>query len=173
MSKEAEMRKEITGVLSEVNRVEPTSTCKKHTELEDIRRMILDSVDNTHTQKKASAFIPMKIGEHEIKVEVTESSSEERRGLSGRRHMPDDYGMLFKRADGFWMRGVNFDLDIVFTDPAGEIKDIQTMNKLGEDDFPVVYTPKTKEASIAIELPVGWCKAKGIKPGDKVSVGEI
>jgi uncharacterized membrane protein (UPF0127 family) len=79
--------------------------------------------------------------------------------------------MLFKRADGFWMRGVNFDLDIMFLDKAGTVLDIQTMTKLAEGEFPAIYTPAVKGASLALEVPAGWVARNSVTVGDQIVAG--
>jgi len=111
--------------------------------------------------------------EASITVEIAEGPWAEMRGLGGRLELPGDRGMLFKRADGFWMRGVNFDLDILFLDKAGTILDIQTMTKLSEGEFPIIYTPMAYGAKLALEVPAGWASGHGVVVGDRIVAGSM
>lgn len=122
-----------------------------------------------------NALIPLEVEgkQASVAVEIAEGPWAEMRGLAGRISLPDNHGMLFKRADGFWMRGVNFDLDILFMDKSGKVLDIQTMTKLSEGDFPAVYTPMAYNASLALEVPAGWAARNGVTVGDKVVTGSL
>lgn len=101
----------------------------------------------------------------EFLAEFAETSSAQRRGLGGRRMMPDDFGMLFKTATSFWMKRCNFDLDAVFLDKTGEVVDIQHMPR---ESFPKRFTARSDKAVSGLELPSGWCAANGIEVGDRI-----
>ena len=163
LEKAAEMKKTIDGILK-VKAIEPTQSCKKHKELNDMRNELF-----TRAEKKA-AHVTLGVENKpvEMLVEIADGPLAEMQGLAGRDTIEADCGMLFKRAEAFWMKGVNFDLDIIFTDKAGSIKDIQTMAKLNDGDYPVIYRPSDKSASVAIEMPSGWCKSNNITVGDRV-----
>jgi uncharacterized membrane protein (UPF0127 family) len=105
-----------------------------------------------------------------FQVEVAESAAAARQGLGGRPTMPDGYGMLFKQAVAFWMRGCNFDLDIAFLRKDGTVLEVQQMKKLATpDEDPEIYQP-AQPADLAVELPFGWCQKNNVKPGDRLLV---
>ncbi len=104
-----------------------------------------------------------------LSVEVAEGQTAEAIGLGGRDTLPADYGMLFKCAKSFWMRGCNFDLDIVFMDKHGSVKEVQHMTQLQPGEEPTVYSPK-EAADLALEVPSGWCNRNEIKPGARLQV---
>ena len=105
-----------------------------------------------------------------FRVEVAESAAAARQGLGGRPSMPDGYGMLFKQAVAFWMRGCNFDLDIAFLRKDGTVLEVQQMKKLATpDEDPEIYQP-AQPADLAVELPFGWCQKNNVKPGDRLLV---
>jgi len=105
-----------------------------------------------------------------FRVEVAESAAAARQGLGGRPTMPDGYGMLFKQAVAFWMRGCNFDLDIAFLRKDGTVLEVQQMKKLATpDEDPEIYQP-AQPADLAVELPFGWCQKNNVKPGDRLLV---
>lgn len=120
-------------------------------------------------------LIPLEIEgkQADLRVEIAEGPWAEARGLGGRMELPDGHGMLFKRADGFWMRGVNFDLDIMFLDKSGTVLDIQTMTKLAAGEFPTIYTPGVQGASLALEMPAGWVARNGVAVGDRIVAGSL
>jgi len=58
------------------------------------------------------------IANHNFSVAVASTSTQQQQGLSGRKNLPQDQGMLFifKSANRypFWMKDMNFPLDILF-----------------------------------------------------------
>lgn len=103
-------------------------------------------------------------------VEVAETERNNRLGMMYFKTMPDNYGMLFKSAQSFWMPNVNFDLDLAFLTKNGTVTEIQRMHKVRDGEIPRYYTPKSA-ADYAIEFPAGWCARKGVKPGSCVRIG--
>jgi uncharacterized membrane protein (UPF0127 family)/ATP-dependent DNA ligase len=101
----------------------------------------------------------------ELLVEFVEAPADQKRGLGGRPVMPKDFGMLFKTATSFWMKGCNFDLDAVFLDKQGNIVDVHHMPK---KSFPKAFRSRSDDAVSGLELPSGWCKANGVGVGDRV-----
>jgi uncharacterized membrane protein (UPF0127 family) len=126
--------------------------------------------------RPGNTLVPMQVtsGQEkkaELTVEVVETSPNATKGLSYLPSLPDNYGMLFKSAKSFWMRGVNFDLDMVFMDKAGTVLEIQRMKAPRPGHIPLVsYEPTVKSAELSLEVPAGWCKKHQIKPGDQLLV---
>jgi uncharacterized membrane protein (UPF0127 family) len=112
-------------------------------------------------EKQAGSYAP-------LITEVVETKQNAILGLSNIKSIPENYGMLFKEANGFWMPGVNFDLDIVYMDKSGNVQQIQRMVKV-EGGIPPVYRPE-KTAALALETLPGWCERNNIKVGDKLTV---
>lgn len=87
-------------------------------------------------------------------------------GLSGRRALPDERGMLFyyqqvaRRA--FWMKDTHFDLAIAFVAPDGKIVDIIEMRA----ENTAIVTPRA-DYQYAVEAPAGWYTQQGIRIGDR------
>ena len=104
-----------------------------------------------------------------VQVEIADTPNTRRIGLSKRAELPDGHGMFFDKAGAYWMKGVNFPLDIVFMDKAGTILEMQHMPVVEEfsPDMPV-YTSQHKQAAHALELPAGWFKTQGIELGDQL-----
>ena len=72
--------------------------------------------------------------------------------------------MFFDKAGTFWMKDVNFPLDIVFVDKRGKI--LEKYGMIVDKTGSTLYAP-TKKADHAIELPFGFIDKYGIKEGDK------
>lgn len=110
----------------------------------------------------------------ECLADVVETEKNAALGMMGFEDLPDDRGMLFKRANSFWMRGVNFDLDIVYADKYGKVVETQQMRKLANPatDYAPVYRPMAKRASLALELPAGWCRKNRVSVGDRITPKE-
>ena len=106
----------------------------------------------------------------ELVLELAHTRAEQVRGLSGRTRLPDDYGMLFTKAGAYWMKGVPFDLDIMFLDKTGQVLDWTTMKALRKDEYPEIYTSKSAEAAMAVEVPAGWCARRGVEQGDRLQL---
>jgi uncharacterized membrane protein (UPF0127 family) len=89
-----------------------------------------------------------------------------KKGLGGRSSLPFGLGMLFLNCRTFWMKDVPFDLELVRLDRNFEVTEIQKMRRSFFNlDLPV-YRPKKTKSVHALEVPAGYCDAKGIKIGD-------
>ena len=105
-------------------------------------------------------------GDSSVLLEIADSPSAKRKGLMGRKSMPECCGMLFTGLTGgsFWMKGCLIDLDIVFLDN-DSVSRLYTMKADGGDRM---YRYGSETA--AIELPAGFCSRHGISRGTEVEV---
>lgn len=103
-----------------------------------------------------------------VLAEIANTPQTRMRGLSKRSHLESGYGMLFDCAGGFWMKDVDFPLDIVFMDKSGSVLEWQRMDTVAPGNRPKTYYPESKEAALALELPAGWCEEYGVEAGDKL-----
>jgi uncharacterized membrane protein (UPF0127 family) len=102
-----------------------------------------------------------------IQVELANTPEKRATGLSGRAELPPGHGMFFDKAGSYWMKDVEFPLDLLFLDKSGQVLEIHHMP---DDDPHTIYRPGNKEAEHAIELAAGWFDKQGFKVGDKVVV---
>lgn len=106
------------------------------------------------------------IGNSVIKVKVALSEEEKRKGLSGREFLPKDQGLLFIfNKPGFyqfWMKEMNFPIDIVWIGDNLEIIDLT--ENLKPDSYPQTFFP-SKPAQFVLEVNAGWIKRHYIKKG--------
>ena len=110
----------------------------------------------------------LRIGDHQLTVEVADTPGEQALGLMNRESLPTDRGMIFvfeepKKAS-FWMRNTSIPLDLAFLDSEGVILEILPLVPFEETP---VQSQSTKVA-YAIETNRDWFASRGLKPGAKV-----
>lgn len=110
------------------------------------------------------------INRQEIKIEMASTPEQQYQGLSGRKEICADCGMLFDFSESgpktFVMRNMRFPLDIVFIDN-GVIKNIAA-NLEPEGGAPKNFYKSAGAADQVLEVNGGYCAKYDIKPGDKI-----
>ena len=107
----------------------------------------------------------------DLNVEVADNSESQSKGLSKRASLPNDRGMLFGCPGPFWMKDVNFPLDIIFLTKKGEVIEHKTMWPARLPDWQLArYSSSSSKVAYAIEAPGGWCRRHGVVSGDRVLV---
>lgn len=106
-------------------------------------------------------------------LEIADTAETRAVGLSKRASLADGHGMFFDRAGVYWMKDVNFPLDLTFLSKEGEVLETVAMpvDKGGIFHYSPSLANVTKAAH-AIETPLGFIAAHGIVPGDLVTVAE-
>ena len=96
------------------------------------------------------------VGGSAVQVEVADSPAARARGLSGRKSLAADAGMLFVYPEPailtFWMKETPMDLDIGFFDGQARLLEIHSMVALDEHTRHVSGAP----AKYALEVNRGW-----------------
>ena len=115
----------------------------------------------------------VRVGDATVRVEVAADEASRRRGLSGRRTLGRDDGMLFVLPDdspSFWMKGMRFPLDIVWID-GNRVVDVSAdvPAPAGPGAGLPTYSPD-RPADRALEVNAGWAARHGVEPGDTVRV---
>ena len=110
----------------------------------------------------------LKIGNHQLVVEVADTPGEQVMGLMNRDSLPADRGMIFvfekpKKAF-FWMKNTPLPLDVAFLDSDGVILEIQPLVPFEETHV----VSKSDKVAFAIETNRDWFSSRGLKPGLKV-----
>lgn len=114
------------------------------------------------------------INEKIFTVEVVDTDEGRQKGLSGRRSLPTENGMLFlfDTADyySFWMKDMEFPIDIIFI--SGE--KIVTIHRdvpapASTEETPPIYR-STSPSDKVLELNAGESDKYGIKEGDSVTL---
>ena len=106
-------------------------------------------------------------------LEIADTAETRAVGLSKRASLAEGRGMFFDRAGVYWMKDVNFPLDLTFVTKEGEVLETQTMpvDKGGVFHYSPSWENVAKAAH-AIETPAGYLASRGVVPGDMVSVSE-
>jgi uncharacterized protein len=119
---------------------------------------------------KSNASLALPDPRNRIKLEVAYDAASLSRGLSGRKCLPDDQGMLFffQAADKhcFWMKDMNFPLDIIWLNEKKVIVDLRT--NLSPDTYPQSFCPKDS-AEWVIELNAGSAAKHSFDLGDQLA----
>ncbi len=118
-------------------------------------------------------FITVCINEsHCFNSRVADNPSSRTKGLMNELMLPKDEGMLFvfpfEMKPEFWMKNMNFPLDIIFINDEDIIVYlVKNVPVCREKKCPNYKT--TRPASKVLEINAGLSKALGIHVGDKVS----
>lgn len=106
-----------------------------------------------------------------INVEIAKTNAELKKGLSGRKSLNKNSGMLFvfEKADihPFWMKNTLIPLDILFIEN-NIIVDITTLNPPVDNNIPE-YSPKNP-ANYVLEVNAGFAEENNIKIGNEVKI---
>lgn len=106
-------------------------------------------------------------------LEVADTPETRAEGLSKRASLAEGRGMFFDRAGVYWMKDVNFPLDLTFVTKEGEV--LETVAMPVDKGGVFHYSPSARnavKAAHAIETPLGYLAAHGVQPGDLVVVEE-
>lgn len=115
-------------------------------------------------------------GPVDVQIEVARTAAERKQGLMERTVLEAGTGMLFifdpEDRPSMWMKNMLIPLDLVF------IGADKTVNHIENNAPPCAeseakncpqYTSK-EAASFVLELPAGYAKEKGIRPGDRTEL---
>ena len=108
-----------------------------------------------------------------VVLEVADTPETRATGLSKRASLEDGHGMFFDKAGIYWMKDVNFPLDLTFVTKEGEV--LETVAMPVDKGGVFHYSPSVEnaaKAAHAIETPLGFVEGHGIVPGDTVVVKE-
>lgn len=111
-----------------------------------------------------------------VDVDIVKTNEDMALGLSGRKSLAANQGMLFIFAQagsyGFWMKDMNFNLDIVWLDDHHRVVDMKTdFIPCTPQDCPV-YKPKV-DAKYVLEVNAGYCRLQGIGLGKTLDFRNI
>jgi uncharacterized protein len=105
--------------------------------------------------------------------EIVDSPDERARGLSGRRSVPQDYGMLFVFDTpgnyGFWMKDMFVSIDILWLANDGTILAIE--DSVSPSTYPKSFHPP-KPVKFVLELRAGEARRLGWGIGTQIALPE-
>jgi hypothetical protein len=103
----------------------------------------------------------LRINNTVFRVDIANTLELRELGLSGRESLAAGTGMLFifnaPGQWGFWMKGMNFPIDIIWLDQ--DFKPVQVATNVSPNSYPKTFYPRQK-ALYVLELPAGaWQEA--------------
>lgn len=128
-----------------------------------------------------NSFMGMKRGSVTIKdttfsVEIAKTASQKEKGLSGRKALAENKGMIFPFDTNdyvrFWMRDMKFPIDILFIRDDRIVtiyENVPAPATSEENANPPVYAP-TEPVNRVLELQAGSVQKLGVKQGDTISI---
>ena len=121
----------------------------------------------SNTQNSVSQ---VEINDQKISVEVVKDLESQVKGLSGRKSLPQNAGMLFvyneKDFRTFWMRDMEFAIDIIWIDGEKIVEITENLPVPTDENIPS-YTSKAK-VDKALEVNAGFVKGNSIEVGNDV-----
>ena len=111
----------------------------------------------------------VQLGRLEIHAELARTNAERTKGLSGRRNLAPQHGMLFIFDEigrhEIWMKDMRFALDIIWLDGNKNIIDIKRNAR--PDSYPELFFPHA-DAKYVVEVTSGMADRSTIHVGDVV-----
>lgn len=115
------------------------------------------------------------VGSHTFEVGIADNAVSRAQGLSGRPSLGENEGLFFLFSspgnNGFWMKGMNFPIDIVWINGGkviGFSENLQPMPGKSVFSLPVYYPPG--EVDKVLEINAGGVAKFGLKEGDFVKL---
>ena len=111
------------------------------------------------------------ISEHCFYVEVADTEQLRRRGLSGRKYLSSNKGMLFVMPKAsnmeMWMKDCLIPLDVLFFDEDKRLINFHTMTVplAGQSESELPIYKSDKPAKYALEISAGSARQVGVKQG--------
>ena len=105
-----------------------------------------------------------------LTVDIANTPEKQTLGLSYRKSMAEDSGMLFifpkPTTVGFWMKDMNFALDFIWIDANGKIIGID--KDILPNTYPKTFSPPSP-IKYVLEVNAGWSDRNGVRIGDEMN----
>lgn len=115
----------------------------------------------------------IQIGGKKISVEISDTNTSRRIGLTGRTHLALDHGMLFvfpnQVQTPFWMKGMKMAIDIVWIRNEKVVALAENIPPPSKTHTKTKILQPKNSFNHVLEISAGWIKANNIKLGDPVS----
>jgi uncharacterized membrane protein (UPF0127 family) len=134
-----------------------------------------NTLSSTKTEEsyRFEDYLPIKLGEQTVYVQIADSNAERSKGLMDHTHLETNHGMLFvfefPQKVSFWMKNTEIPLDIGYFDENGRLLEIYKL-------YPYDETPKLSKSNAikyALEMNQGWFQAHRIKSYDSIDLKAI
>jgi uncharacterized membrane protein (UPF0127 family) len=135
-----------------------------------------NSQNITRENSKSSIIVSGKT----IFVDIADTPSLQTKGLSGRKSLNEDEGMFFIFPDSqiryFWMKDMQFPIDILWIDNEGKICGIEKDTPIPEANTPDYKLPvysSFKPAKYVLEVNAGFSQKYSVTVGDQLDLSKI
>ena len=157
----------IIGIFYYISKIELSSVVNLGSTKENYNKVLKIKSNQSDDSEDLGIIFRVDLADSPIKREI---------GLSYRKSMCDNCGMFFSfpKEDfyAFWMKDMNFDLDIIFINSEFEIVNIFSEIKkdgyIKSDPASSEKIKNTEAATYVLELNSKKVEEKGLKVGDKV-----
>jgi len=116
---------------------------------------------------KPESIKEIKIAGQIVKVDLALTDAEQTQGLSGRKDLAKNEGMLFvfNKPDKylFWMKDMNFPIDIIWI--SDDMRVVYIKKDARPELYPETYGPNT-DAKYVLEVPSGFSDQNHLQIGD-------
>jgi len=116
------------------------------------------------------------VGGNTLKLIVAKSEQDRMKGLSGRKSLPQDTGMLFvfekKDRPGFWMKDMMFPIDIIYIDDTKVVYVVRNAPSSVQSPNLTVYRPESI-ANYVLEVNAGVADKLKIKEGTTIKLTNV
>lgn len=131
-----------------------------------------------YTQKDVFPVTPqglgkptLHIGRTPVQFTAAQTQEERTRGLSGRKRLGENEGLLFifpkNGRQGIWMKDMLFPIDIIWI--SEDLTVVGIKENATPDSYPEVFYPE-REARYVLEVNALFVEIKGIRIGDQVNI---
>lgn len=111
----------------------------------------------------------VKIGGKILKVDLAINKDEQAKGLSGRKKIEKETGMLFvfekPSINYFWMKDMSFPIDIIWINESFKIINIE--KNIKPESYPTTFGPK-ENSMYVLEVEAGFAEKNNLKVGEKI-----
>lgn len=132
------------------------------------------NIQSLPSKEVTQAYKTIKIGAKEVKIEVAKTDAERQKGLSNRKNLAQDSGMLFAFTPGskpiFWMKDTLIPLDIIWIRNGkivGINKNVPTEIGLTETELTRYKAPQPID--YVLEVNAGFSDKNNISTGQTIS----
>lgn len=112
--------------------------------------------------------------QNEFVFEIADTDSERVQGLSGRKDISSDYGLLFvfptSGSYGFWMKDMHVSIDIAWLSEDGTVLKIE--ENVSPSTFPAVFYPP-RPVRLVLETKAGEMRKQGWDVGTRVPLPKL
>jgi uncharacterized membrane protein (UPF0127 family) len=133
--------------------------------------LVLIIVGGAYVYQMYHATTTVVINGQAFTMQIANTDAERTQGLSGDAPLAPNSGMLFVFPQlgnyGFWMKDMNFPLDIIWVDDHFQVTHIE--QSLATSTYPTIYYPDA-DSLYVLEVPAGTASRLDINVGDTIQL---